>query len=426
MTSPTNAIQPRILRPEEAGWLADDRLTRLMRAIGRDGEEIRVVGGAVRNALLRRPVADVDLATTALPETVMERARHAGMKPVPTGIDHGTVTVVVDGHPFEVTTLRRDVETHGRRATVAFGRDWSEDAHRRDFTINALYATATGEIIDLVGGVADCLARRVRFIGLPDDRIREDYLRILRFFRFHAAYGAGDPDPEGLAACIRLKHGIASLSSERIGQEILKLVVTNGAPSVLNTMAAGGILPLVLGAPVDLSHFDRLHALLKEMKADAAPMMPEEPAPLLLVALRPGAGQELAQHLRLSNAMRDRMLRAHDLSLTIGPECDRRQGRALIFRAGNALFRDALLLAATAADRSPPALGPLLELAQSFPQPRLPVNGRDLITLGYERGKDLGEAIAALERTWVDSDFTLDRAALLASLPPRPPGSCEG
>ena len=230
--------EPQITDRIAADWLADPRLARLFSAIERDDETCWVVGGAVRNTLIGLPVTDVDVATTALPKVVMKRAAAAGLKPVPTGIAHGTVTVVAEGHPFEVTTLRRDVETHGRHATVHFGRDWSADAHRRDFTMNALYASLDGAVHDFVGGVADARAGLVRFIGEAATRIAEDRLRILRFFRFHAAYGRGAPDPEGLAAAIAAQAGLADLSAERIGQETMKLVVARRAAETVAVMSA--------------------------------------------------------------------------------------------------------------------------------------------------------------------------------------------
>ena len=192
--------------------------------LDRDGEEARVVGGAVRNALLGLGADEIDVATTAVPEEVVRRVQAAGFKAVPTGIEHGTVTVVADKIPFEVTTLRQDVETYGRHAKVAFGRDWKADAERRDFTINAFSARADGTVYDYVGGLADLKARRVRFIGDPQQRIEEDYLRILRFFRFHAAYGTSDhPDREGLEACIAGRDGLDHLSRERVRMELMKL-----------------------------------------------------------------------------------------------------------------------------------------------------------------------------------------------------------
>ena len=209
---------------DKAPWLKDKLLQRLLAVLAADGEAARVVGGAVRNTLLGQEVSDIDIATTCLPEETLRRATDAGFKVAPTGIDHGTITVIADGRPFEVTTLRADVETDGRHAEVAYGRDWQVDANRRDFTINALYVEAVGTIVDLVGGLADIESRTLRFIGDPEQRIREDYLRILRFFRFFAWYGKGRPESEGLKACARLKDGLTRLSSERIWSELKKLL----------------------------------------------------------------------------------------------------------------------------------------------------------------------------------------------------------
>src|SRR3982074_3264531 len=217
---------PRVL--DDAPWLRSGGAARVLALLNGNGEEARVVGGAVRNALLNLPTGDVDIPTTALPEEVIRRAKAAGIKSVPTGIDHGTVTLIVDGQPFEVTTLREDVETFGRKARVAFGRDWVRDAERRDFTINGLSVDAGGIVHDHVGGLADIEAKRVRFIGDARQRIAEDYLRILRFFRMHAAYGAGAPDRAGYLACIDGRAGLSSLSAERVRMEMLQLLVVDG------------------------------------------------------------------------------------------------------------------------------------------------------------------------------------------------------
>ncbi|TBW37443.1 CCA tRNA nucleotidyltransferase, partial [Siculibacillus lacustris] len=317
-----------------AAWLADPRLLRLFAAIETDTDTAWVVGGAVRNTLLDRPVVDVDVATTTLPEVVTARALAAGLKPVPTGIDHGTVTVVVEGHPFEVTTLRRDVESHGRHATVAFGRDWEADARRRDFTLNALYASLDGVVHDFVGGIADCRAGRVRFIGDAAQRIAEDRLRILRFFRFHAAYGRGGLDPAGLAATIVARDGLAGLSAERIGQETLKLVVAVGAPATLATMSDVGLAQRLLGRAVDLAGFARLHALAAGF---GGPVRDAATAPLFLAALAAwteGDTVALAARLRLANAARDRMVVAVRLARQIAAPVDERHLRALLEAAG--------------------------------------------------------------------------------------------
>src|SRR5260221_6269138 len=231
----------------DAPWLKSGPAARVLQLLNSNGEEARVVGGAVRNALLKIPTGDIDIATTALPDEVVRRAKAAGIKSVPTGIDHGTVTLVVDAQAFEVTTLREDAETFGRKAKVAFGRDWVRDAERRDFTINALSVDAKGVVHDHVGGLADIAARRVRFIGNPSERIQEDYLRILRFFRFHAAYGAGEPDRAGYLACVAGRAGLSALSAERVRMEMLKLMVANGAAPAVVAMTDAGRLSAIFG-----------------------------------------------------------------------------------------------------------------------------------------------------------------------------------
>src|SRR4030081_529093 len=232
---------------DDAPWLKSGPTARVLELLNGKGEEARVVGGAVRNALLKIPTGDIDIATTALPAEVIRRAKAAGIKSVPTGIDHGTVTLVLDGQPFEVTTLREDTETFGRKAKVAFGRVWVADAQRRDFTINGLSVDAAGVVHDHVGGLDDIAARRVRFIGDPDQRIAEDYLRILRFFRIHAAHGAGEPDRNGYLACIRARAGLASLSAERGRLEMVKLLVAEGAAGAIVAMADSGLLLSIFG-----------------------------------------------------------------------------------------------------------------------------------------------------------------------------------
>ena len=239
-------------------WLKEKPLADLLAVLDRDGEEARVVGGAVRNALLGLPHGDIDIATTARPAEVTRRAQAAGFKAVPTGFDHGTVTVVIEGRPFEVTTLREDVETFGRHATVKFGRDWKRDAQRRDFTMNGLSLSPDGEVHDDVGGVADLKARRVRFIGDAATRIAEDYLRILRFFRFHAYYGEGHPDAEGLHAVIAARAGLEQLSRERVRMELMKLLLAPHAVPVLAVMAEAGLLGSVLAGVLHLQSFDKM------------------------------------------------------------------------------------------------------------------------------------------------------------------------
>src|ERR1700727_1441530 len=283
---------------DDAPWLTSGPTARVLALLNGDGEEARVVGGAVRNALLKIPIGDIDIATTAVPVEVIRRAKVAGIKSVPTGIEHGTVTLVVDAHPFEVTTLREDTETFGRKAKVAFGRDWVRDAERRDFTINGLSVDAEGFLHDHVGGLEDIAARRVRFIGEPSRRIAEDYLRILRFFRIHAAYGVGPPDRAGYLACIAGRSGLAGLSAERIRVEILKLMVAGGAAGAVNAMVEGGLLLPIFGGVAYTGPFAALISI--EHALGLAPD-PIRRLGALAVAVTEDA-RRVASHLRLTNA----------------------------------------------------------------------------------------------------------------------------
>ena len=290
-------------RLNNAEWLTKGALPQLLAMLNREGEEARVIGGTVRNALLDMPAGDIDVATTALPETVIARVAAQGFKAVPTGIEHGTVTVVVQGHPFEVTTLREDVETFGRKAKVAFGRDWRRDAERRDFTMNALSVGPDGAIYDYVDGLADLDARRVRFIGDPATRIAEDYLRILRFFRFHAAYGHGPPDAPGLAACIAGRDGLDQLSRERVRMELLKLLAAPRAAATLAIMAEAGILVDVLaGVPL-------IAAFADMVAVEAVVGVASDPIRRLgaLAVFVCEDAERLSERLRLSNAEHDRL-----------------------------------------------------------------------------------------------------------------------
>src|ERR1700692_1803178 len=282
----------------DAPWLKSGPAARVLALLNADGEEARVVGGAVRNALLDLPIGDVDIATTAIPEEVTRRAKAAGIKSVPTGIEHGTVTLVIDAHPFEVTTLREDTETFGRRAKVAFGRDWARDAARRDFTINGLSVDADGVVHDHVGGLDDILAKRVRFIGDPNQRIAEDYLRILRFFRMHAAYGTGEPDRAGYLACIVAREGLATLSAERVRMEMLKLVVAEGAAGAVTAMSDGGLLLPIFGGVAYPGPFAAMISVerLLGLEPDAVRRLGA-----LAVAVTEDA-RRVASRLRLTNA----------------------------------------------------------------------------------------------------------------------------
>jgi len=390
-------------------WLRRGPLARLLDILDRDGEEARVVGGAVRNALLGEPVHEFDVATTATPDIVVARAAAAGFKSAPTGIEHGTVTVIVDGHPFEVTTLRQDVETYGRKAKVAFGRDWRVDAERRDFTINALSASRDGTLYDYTNGLADLKARRVRFIGDPAARIAEDYLRILRFFRFHASYGAGAPDAAGLAACIKAHTHLNDLSRERVRMELLKLIVARGALSALTAMSEAGLLQMLLADVPDLASFSQMIA------AETAFGLASDPVRrlgALGVNMREDA-ERLHERLRLSNTERDRLISMsegwHEL-----PEKSADQNlRALLYRLQPEPYLDRVLLAYARAPQVLPEARwrEIVELPQHWTAPAFPLRAGDVMARGVEKGPKLGAVLRAAEDAWIAADFPAGKAA---------------
>jgi poly(A) polymerase len=393
----------------DAVWLRHGAVARLLAVLNAEGEEARVVGGAVRNALLQLDSDEIDLATTAVPEEVVRRATAAGWKSIPTGIEHGTVTVVVDGKPFEVTTLRQDVETDGRHAKVAFGRDWRMDAARRDFTINALSVSADGTVYDYVGGIADIAARRVRFIGDATERIAEDYLRILRFFRFHAWYGAGAPDAEGLHACILARAGLATLSRERVHMELLKLLLAPHATPTLAMMTETGILGAVLGGVPWLASFENV------VKVETAVGVGADATRRLgaLGVWIKEDGDRLAQRLRLSNAEAERLI-ALDLWWRMTPAAGDQTARALLYRLGPQAFADCVLIAwsrapAGAADTAWHALA---SLPQHWKAPVFPLKAADFMQRGIAPGPALGQAMRRAEDAWIAADFPDERATL--------------
>lgn len=395
----------------EAAWLKDGPVARLLSLLDRDGEEARVVGGAVRNELLGLPVAEIDVATTALPEEVMHRVTAAGCKAIPTGIEHGTVTVIIEHQPVEVTTLRQDVETFGRKARVAFGRDWRADAERRDFTINALSASADGTVHDYVGGLADIAARKVHFIGDAQRRIEEDYLRILRFFRFHAFFGDGPPDAAGLLACIRARGGLAILSRERVRMEMLKLLLAPHAAPTLAVMAEAGLLGEVLGGVPLLASFENV------VKIEAACVMAPDAVRRLgaLGVLIKEDAERLTQRLRLANAEMDRLL-ALEMWWRVTPPAGEQAARALLYRRGAQAFTDQVLVAwaRSPAGVADAAWGELASLPQRWTAPVFPLKAADFIRRGIAQGPALGAALRAAETAWIAADFPAQRAALEA------------
>lgn len=399
-----------------ATWLRNPALVKVFGALAAGGYEARVVGGAVRNALLGQPVRDVDLAITATPEEAMRAVTSAGLAAIPTGIEHGTITVVSNHVPFEVTTLRRDVETFGRRARVTYTTDWVDDARRRDFTINALYCSADGTIHDPLGGYRDLHARRIRFIGSAVERIREDYLRILRFFRFTAEYADGEPDAEGLAACIREQAGMDALSGERIRAEILKLLIAPGAVPTTAAMARAGVLARALGGNPDVDTFTRLAEI------EAATGRGPDPLLRLAALVSPWATWEtetgIAGRLKLSGAERTVLASANTRDTALHAASAELLAKAHIYRHGTKAFVAATLLrwARSADPADHPQWHARLRLAERFPPPVLPVSGRDVLALGITAGPDVGRILATFEAWWMGADFPTDPAQSAAKL----------
>jgi poly(A) polymerase len=403
-----------------APWLTSGPPARVLQLLNGDGEEARVVGGAVRNALMKLPVSEVDIATTAVPDEVVRRASAASIKSVPTGIDHGTMTLVVDTQPIEVTTLREDTETFGRHARVSFGRDWIGDARRRDFTINALSVGPDGVVHDYVGGLADIAAKRVRFIGDAGKRIEEDYLRILRFFRIHAAFGAGDVDRDGYLACIGGRAGLATLSAERVRMEMLKLLVADGATGAIEAMADSGLLQAIVGGVTYGGTFAAMvaaeHAL--GLKPDAMRRLAA-----LGVAVTEDA-KRIATRLRLSNveakaldSMGHRWWRLAGM--------DEARARRRMYRLGEAAYRDRLLLAWARAGGDGERWTLLARLPQRWTAPKFPLRASDFTARGVAEGPALGHVLTLAEDAWLAADFPLD-AATLASIADRAVARLKG
>ncbi|MBS9721081.1 CCA tRNA nucleotidyltransferase [Tianweitania sp. BSSL-BM11] len=385
-----------------------------MSALKADGEEARIAGGAVRDALIGRTTGDVDIATTVLPNETIARVEAAGLRAIPTGIEHGTITVIADGVPYEVTTLRSDIETDGRHAKVAFGRDWQKDAERRDFTINGLYAEADGTVIDLVGGLADLDKRLLRFIGEPEQRIREDYLRILRFFRFFAWFGHGRPDADGLKSCARLKDGVTGLSAERVWTEMRKLLAAPDPSRALLWMRTTGVLTLVLPESEKWG-IDAIHGLVAAEQArgwDADPL-------LRLASIIPPTSERidsLSKRLRLSKAETKRLEEWAGSSPAGEEETVEALARRIHGGSGEGI-RDRLKLqiaSQSSAGSDVAHLDALLRHAEDWKSPTFPISGADLMAQGVPAGPELGRLLKQLEAEWSASDFILDRDALLA------------
>ena len=394
---------------EPQAWMVEPATLEVLDALAGGGAQARFVGGSVRDALLGRPIGDIDIATPAPPRRVIELLEKRRIKVVPTGIAHGTVTAIAGTPPrhFEITTLRRDVETYGRRARVAFDADWAADAARRDFTINAIFLDPDGKVHDPVGGLPDLRARRVRFVGDPATRIAEDVLRILRYYRFEARFGTGLGDPPARAACRALAHLLPNLSAERVANELVRLLETSDPVAALRMTVEDGVLPVILP---EARRLDRLRHMIA---------IEPEPDPLRRLAALvevDGAGAfALAERLHFPNAWRDRL---HGLAAPwpIDPSADIAAQRRALYRLGTERYRDIALLLAAEGAMSRDRLAELLAFARNWTPPAFPLAGRDITALGIPPGPRVGRLLDAVRAFWEAGDFTADRAACLAHL----------
>jgi poly(A) polymerase len=405
MTSPSASVAT-------ADWFLWPGTQAIFACLNREGFEVRAVGGSVRNSLLGRPVTEVDFAATAGPGDVLRLAAAAGIKTVPTGLSHGTQTLIACGVPFEVTTLRRDVDTDGRHATVAFGTDWVEDARRRDLTMNALYADARGEVCDPLGcGLDDLRAGRVRFVGDPGKRIREDYLRTLRFFRFSAEYAPGAFDADGIAAAIRERMGLLRLSRERVRSELLRILVTRRAGDAIEIMDESGLLLLLLGGVARRMRFERFCAI--EAALEHAPDAVRRLAALGLFV--PEDAGRLTKKLRLSSQEAKELEGLSATSPVIPAASGKAALQVLLYELGARPYAGRILLAW--ADSGAPVddgdWRAAVALAGTWQAPRFPLGGADLMALGVEPGPAMGVLLKDLEECWAAGGFGADRETLL-------------
>lgn len=398
-------------------WMSDAATQAVMNALEAAGGAgcARFVGGCVRNTLLNRPVDDIDIATSLLPDETIKAIEAAGLRAIPTGIEHGTVTAISNSRPFEITTLRHDVETDGRHAVVAFTDDWAQDAARRDFRLNALYADAAGAIFDPTGeGVADAKAGRIVFVGDPATRIEEDYLRILRFFRFFAWYGRGEADAAALAACGAARDMLTRCSAERIAKELLKLLAADDPRGAVRLLVASGVLGVILPEAGDLSRFEGLVEVETEQLFTCDP-------DLRLAALVAGdeaALGAMADRLRLSNAQRGRLQAAAGEEPRIVSWMSPREARRAVYALGQNAFADRIKLAWAAADRSAvtPQWRGLLALAETWTPPPFPISGDEILSAGVPKGPLVGQVRREVETWWVDQDFLEDKFSAIERL----------
>jgi poly(A) polymerase len=392
---------------------------KVMAALQEDGGDARFVGGCVRNALVNRKVIDIDIATPLVPEEVMARLKRHKILYVPTGLKHGTVTAIVDGHPFEITTLRLDVATFGRHAEVEFTDDWAADAARRDFTINAIFCTPEGNLFDPFGGVEDLRLGRVRFVGDASQRIQEDVLRILRFFRFYAQLGKGEPDAAAISACTAAAALVSKLSAERIRQETLKLLEADHCPAVWQLMLQCGIVKHFLPAATCVTFLEHLVRLEIEHHSQAFPLR------RLAAVLDVDAceAEQVSQVLRLSNEQAAQLQEMLNPAPGVSVGMDETSARRSVYTLGNDMMRNLLLLAAARSGKEG-RLEQLYQIATSFRAPRFPLMGEDVLALGYAPGPKVGRVLSSIEQWWMGQDFVPGRTECLQKLkaefqPPR-------
>lgn len=417
----TRPLDP-VGRLPQQPWMTSPESTAVMAALTSAGGKARFVGGCVRDAALGRPVKDVDIATTVRPDDVRELMAKAGIRVIPIGIDHGTVAAIVNHAFFEITTLRRDVETDGRHARVEYTDDWAADASRRDLTVNALYCAPDGTLYDPIGGLPDLKAGIVRFVGNPSQRIREDVLRILRFFRFYAYYGVGRPDKASLAACTDLAPMLPNLSAERIAAETLKMLAAPDPVPTFDLMLRHEVLPHFLPEAVNHARLAGLVAVERLRPPGLEAVDPLLRLAAVIVDLIFYA-DKVAQRLKLSNAQRSRLVALGEAP-PITPEMDRKARRRAYFKLGPALFRDCIALGWAEAAAEAGGIGrtrtdawfQLLNEAAMWTQPVFPVTGKDALALGIPEGPKIGRLLEAVQSWWVEQDFAPDRDACLAKL----------
>lgn len=405
-------------------WMTAPATRAVIDALTAEGTEVRFVGGCVRDAVLGRPAGDIDIATPDRPEDVIRLLESAGLKAVPTGIKHGTVTAVAEGTPFEITTLREDVETDGRHAKVAFTDDWAADAGRRDFTMNALLLAPDGTLFDYVGGLDDLRAGRVRFVGEAAARIREDVLRLLRFFRFQAHYGTPPPDAAALAACGDLADLLPTLSAERVAAETFKTLAAPAPAEAMALMDGAGVLPHFLPEARRVGRLAALTRIEGPLSASGAAAPDTLRRLAALLEIDEAGAQALAKRLNLSNARRDRLAAMVAGLANFVPEPNEAARRRWLYRHGGALYRDLSLLHWAAqyesdsdhANRGEAVYRAGIDAAAAWEQPSPPVKGADVLALGVPNGPRVGALLAQIEQWWIDGDFRAGREAALQKL----------